>query len=66
MLKNILKLNGAQKLGKAEQVDINGGFRPNIRPTRLDCVGEPNGTLCYHNGHPECPGECSGGECIPY
>lgn len=45
MLKNILKLDGAQKLSKNEQKSINGGFigcfnnSPNICPIGQCCLG---------------------------
>ncbi|WP_268848082.1 hypothetical protein [Flavobacterium aestivum] len=37
MLKNILKLEGAQKLSKNEQKSINGGLKDCIDPTTNRC-----------------------------
>jgi hypothetical protein len=37
MLKNILKLEGAQKLNKNEQKSINGGLKDCIDPTTNAC-----------------------------
>ena len=37
MLKNILKLEGAQKLTKNEQKSINGGLKDCIDPTTNTC-----------------------------
>jgi hypothetical protein len=46
MLKNILKLEGAQKLTKNEQKNINGGWVP---PPGGSC---PNGTCQYSENGP--------------
>jgi hypothetical protein len=46
MLKNILKLEGTQKLTKNEQKGINGGWVP---PTGGSC---PNGTCQYFENGP--------------
>jgi hypothetical protein len=46
MLKSILKLEGAQKLTKKEQKNINGGWVP---PEGGSC---PNGTCQYFENGP--------------
>jgi hypothetical protein len=60
MLKNILKLDGAQKLSKNEQKNINGGIK--ICHGRKPCCGPfPEGTLMpSQNGCPlvECDPAC--------
>ena len=47
MLKNILNLNGAQKLSKTEQATINGGG--SSRCAVNECAGQPNGSCCTNN-----------------
>jgi hypothetical protein len=44
MLKNILKLEGAQKLNKNEQKEINGGLRPGCRSDK-ECPIPPVGAI---------------------
>ena len=54
MLKNILKLEGTQELGKDKQNHIIGGR------------GCTPGATCYMDGHKGCPGICSSsGVCNP-
>jgi len=54
MLKNILKLDGAQQLSKNEQKEINGGIGEKCHPTINPCVGvPPPGTIIV----------CVGGRC---
>lgn len=51
MLKDILNLDGAQKLSKGEQQTINGGGH--------NCPsGYPNGTVCNGLGWVCCSGGC--------
>ncbi len=53
MLKNILKLNGAQEMSKKELQTINGGG--------LNCKGRPDGTPCGNGGAKCCHGRCDYG-----
>jgi len=57
MLKQILKLEGVQKLEKKTQVKVNAG--------KLGCNAHCSyaGQSCYSGGHCGCPGVCisSGG-----
>ncbi len=60
MLKSILKLKGAQTLGKNEQQSINGGSPPGSdwgpcyikRGSTCVCVGNPSrcSTVCANKG----------------
>ena len=59
MLKNILKLNGAQQLNKVEQLNINGGG--GLGCLVYSCTGEPDGTSCI-NTSGNLSG-CNGGLC---
>lgn len=42
MLKDILKLNGTEELGKNKQAKISGGFGDVV----FSCEGVPDGTPC--------------------
>ena len=64
MLNNILKMDGAQKLSKADQKSINGG-RDSVG-CWAGCNNKPNGTFCYYDYHCLCPGECISQSCFPY
>jgi hypothetical protein len=46
MVKNILKLEGAQKLTKVEQKEINGGMRPVACDVNGTYTGNANTCLC--------------------
>jgi len=52
MIKQILKLEGVQKLKKTTQVKVNAG--------RVGCNAHCNyaGQACYSGGHCGCPGAC--------
>lgn len=67
MLKNILKLNGAQEMSKSEQKEVNGGMLTRVGKGGAVCTGNNTGAHC---GPPHCPGECGfqNGEpfCLPY
>jgi hypothetical protein len=59
MLKNILKLDGAQELTKNEQKSINGGVTE-------QCAFDINHGLAIHKGGKPCPADyplSSGGCC---
>ncbi len=47
MLKNILKLDGAQQLSKNEQKSISGGF---IEGPKKKCGGCPIFYVCHDDG----------------
>lgn len=58
-MKELLNLNGAQTLNKAEQKAIFGGG--------LDCSNQPNGKRCNTQGWECCNGVCSSEDpCIPH
>lgn len=61
MLKNILKLNGAQQLSKNELQSINGGrtWQFNIH---VFCMANPNHPNCLANGC-ESDDDCGSGVC---
>ena len=52
MIKNILKLEGAQKLTKNQQKSINGGILRRCPWGTFDCEGD--GRFCVKNGQ-QCP-----------
>ena len=58
MLKNILKLDGAQQLSKKDQKSINGGLVHNCSRGTTWC-GVTGGALCAANS------PCVNGCCIP-
>jgi hypothetical protein len=64
MLKNILKLEGAQKLSKNEQKSINGGYVAKTCESQCQSTSSCSSgalcqfTLCYG----ELMGKCVGGE----
>lgn len=70
MLKNILKLEGAQGLTKNEQKSVNGGMLSVSRGCSayhqqfVSCAGALEGRLCYTNNC-QCPGQCHSEVCIP-
>lgn len=61
-MKTLSNLSGVKILSNYEQRLIAGGGKC------LDnCVGQPQGTLCYGDNHCDCPGECNGfGFCDRY
>ncbi len=63
MLQHVLNLNGVKLLEKQDQKNVNGGRRS--KPTSSNCINQPNGTRCFYNNHPNCPGLCSSGFCNP-
>ena len=66
MLKNILKLKGAQKLSSKEQQKVNGGRK--MLPgggCSVGCNGRTSGS-CYAEPDCECPGQCFSSGCVPY
>lgn len=56
MLKNILKIEGADSVSKSNQKSVNGGIRT-IPTCDVSCVNASSGTPC---GPPHCPGVCTG------
>ena len=61
MLKDILKLNGVQKLSKSQQKKFNGGFGPGFcfmrdRNTCCCVLEGTDGTPYCANGRPTGPG----------
>ena len=52
MLKQVLNLEGAQKLSKDEQLKVNGSR--GLCPATCSYVGQ----RCYSQGHCGCPGSC--------
>lgn len=60
MLKNILKLEGAQKLTKIQQMNINGGITK-------ECADSIEAGICVRKGSTACPADFpfanSGGCC---
>jgi len=69
MLKNILKLDGAQQLNKNAQIEIDGG-KAAPPPCEVGCANLSSGAFCWASGTSPncyCPGECnSSGMCIAY
>jgi Cys-rich repeat protein len=61
MLKNILKIEGVQKLGKSQQVTIIGGIRLEC-DSNNDCFG---GRVCSAGGHCITPQCTSNADCAP-
>ncbi|WP_147415908.1 hypothetical protein [Ulvibacterium marinum] len=61
-MKSLFDLSGVKVLTSFEQKTIAGGVK-----CPASCVGRPQGSACYGNGHCGCPGECNAFEtCIPY
>ena len=54
-MKNLLNLNGAQKLSKDELTEINGGKAAPHCPGTCNYSGQD----CWVNGHCNCPGKCA-------
>jgi len=61
MLKNILKLKGAQKLSSKEQQKVNGG-RKMSGGCSVGCAGKNQGDMCYGSSDCGCPGTCTSNE----
>ncbi len=63
-MKNLLSLG--EILDKKEQKAINGGLKPIPVGCSTSCANKPSGTKCWATFNCECPGMCSGGECVMY
>jgi len=64
IMKNLLSLG--EILDKKEQKSINGGAIPIKIGCPTSCANKPTGTKCWGTSSCDCPGMCSGGQCVMY